>query len=86
MNFEDEIQKLKQRNILVEQNKAWETSWSRTIVLMCITFFTAYFFLKTSGIVNDSKVIILSALIPALAFLVSTLTLPPLKKLWEKWQ
>jgi hypothetical protein len=76
-----EINKLKERNKKVEANKAWETSISRKILLMVTTYLIAAFTLIV--IKNDSPW--LNALIPTLGFYLSTLTLPFIKNIWEKY-
>lgn len=38
MNFEKEINEIKERNKRVETNKAWETSWTRRICIMLLTY------------------------------------------------
>lgn len=84
MNVEKEIQQLQKRNTKVELEKKWETSYTRRLFIALITFFAAFFFLRVSGTVLDQRTLFISALIPAGAFLISTLTLPPLQKIWKK--
>jgi hypothetical protein len=79
--LKQEIQKLKERNKKVETNKAWETSFTRKILLITTTYLIAAFTL----IVIHNENPWLNALIPTLGFYLSTLTLPFIKTLWEKY-
>jgi len=80
--LKQEIQKLKDRNKRVEANKAWEISFTRILLLMILTYvFTVITFLTFK---NDSPWWI-NALIPALGFYLSTLTLPFVRSFWEKY-
>ena len=38
MKIEKEIEKIKERNKKVELDKAWETSWTRKICIMILTY------------------------------------------------
>jgi hypothetical protein len=78
--FEIELKKIHERNKKVELNKAWEISFTRRTYIILITYATAAVWLIT---IHDTKPW-LKALIPAVAFLISTLTLPPLKLWWAK--
>jgi len=79
--LKQDIQKLKDRNKKVEANKAWEISFTRKLLLATITYLIAAFTLIEIN--NNSPW--LNALIPALGFYLSTLTLPFVKSLWEKY-
>ncbi len=76
-----EIESLKLRNKRVEANKAWETSLTRKIILVLLTYFIAGYTLQVIKNPNPWT----NALIPAIGFLLSTLTLPFIKKLWEQY-
>lgn len=76
-----EIEKLKNRNKKVEVNKAWETSLTRKLILMLTTYLVVGLTLTT--IKNDAPWI--NAIIPTLGFFLSTLSLPFLKDLWQKY-
>lgn len=84
----DDFQKLKQRietieerNKKVEIDKAWETSWTRRILLIVFTYLAIGLYLNSINIDHPW----LSAIVPAIAFLLSTLTLPFFKELWKKY-
>jgi hypothetical protein len=78
MNLEKEIQSIKQRNKRVELDKAWETSWTRRIFLVILTYIVIVIFFYSAGLPNPW----VNSTVPALAFVLSTLSLPYLKKLW----
>lgn len=83
--MEKEIEEIKKRNRKVELDKAWETSGSRKIILFLLTFLAIGFYLQSIQIPNPW----LNAIVPALGFLLSTLTLltlPFFKNLWLKFQ
>jgi hypothetical protein len=80
MNIEKEILALQERNKRVEAGKAWETSGFRKLVIFVITYTIAAIWLY---LVGDSN-FILTALVPGLGWLLSTLTIPFVKKWWVK--
>ncbi len=80
-SIEERIQKIEKRNKEVESNKSWETSWSRKILLSFFTYFSIAMYLKYIVQIDPW----VNAIVPAIGFLLSTLTLPYFKKLWEKY-
>lgn len=78
--IEDEIAQLKARNQKVEIDKAWETSFTRRILLIIFTYLAVSLYLFAIDIDRPW----LNAIVPAVGFLLSTLTLPFFKKLWTK--
>lgn len=80
MQLDKEIEEIKMRNARVEEDKAWEKSRLRTAVLAVITYATSALFLTGIGAKNA----LLSALIPAIGYLLSTQSLPMLKQWWIK--
>lgn len=79
--LEEEIEEIKKRNTHVEVEKAWEVSWTRRILLVSFTYLTLGFYMSAINIDKPW----LNAIIPALGFYISTLTLPFLKKIWQKY-
>lgn len=73
-----EIEKIKERNNRVEADKAWETSPTRKITLIILT----YIVIAITFTALDLPDPLLNALIPSIAFFLSTLTLPLFKKIW----
>jgi|GEM_PF-396244 len=78
--LEAEVEKIKQRNQKVEADKAWETSNARKFLVVLLTYLTVVIFMFVSKIPSPW----LNAIVPAAAFVVSTLTLPFVKKIWIK--
>lgn len=81
MNFEKEINEIKERNKKVETNKAWETSWIRRICIMLLTYIIVILY---SFSINKINNIFLSSLVPVIGFFLSTLSLNIVRKMWEK--
>lgn len=81
MDIEKEIRALKDRNKQVETNKAWETSYTRRIILLLLTYLAIAIYLAAIHVENPW----LNAIVPAIAFMLSTLTLPFFKKIWMKF-
>ena len=74
------ILKLHKRNKRVEADKAWETSWPRRILIFVLTYFVVVAFF----LVADLPRPFVNSLVPAGAFILSTLTMPIFKTLWLK--
>jgi hypothetical protein len=77
-----EIDEIKERNRRVELDKAWETSATRRVAIMILTYLVASFWLIHLG--NDKP--FQNAVVPVLGYLLSTLSLPFLKQWWVKNQ
>ena len=80
-NLEKEIEKIKERNKKVELDKAWETSWTRKICIMILTYIVVIIY---SYLVRNYDNIFLSSLVPVIGFSLSTLSLKFIRKIWEK--
>jgi uncharacterized membrane protein len=72
------IEEILKRNSRVEQDKAWETSLTRRAFIAGITFLVAAVFMYRIGV----EAYILNACIPTGGYLLSTLSLPPIKRWW----
>ncbi|MBI2674469.1 MAG: winged helix-turn-helix transcriptional regulator [Candidatus Yanofskybacteria bacterium] len=79
-NLEQKIQQIEERNKRVEVDKAWETSWMRRILLTVFTYLAIGVYLWAIEVNRPW----LNAIVPAVAFMLSTLTMPFFKKLWLK--
>lgn len=77
-NIKKEIKEIKERNIRVEKDKAWETSWVRRISITIITYILITLFLIIAKVEKP----LLSAIIPAIAYLLSTTSLGLIKNWW----
>ena len=80
-DLEKEIDNIKERNKRVEIDKAWETSYTRRILLMIFTYLAIGFYLQAIGVAEPW----LNAIVPAIAFMLSTLTLPFFKGMWARF-
>lgn len=81
MNYDDEIKKIKERNKKVEMDKAWETSWTRRIFIMILTYIVVVIY---SYVIKENSSIFLSSLVPVIGFALSTLSLKVVRNIWEK--
>jgi hypothetical protein len=80
MNIEREIQQIKNRNQRVELDKRWETSWTRRIVILVLTFIVVLIF---NYLVSRRVNIVFSSLVPVIGFFLSTLSLGLVRRAWE---
>lgn len=80
-DFEKEIAAIKARNKRVETDKAWETSWTRRVCIMVLTYVVVVLYSMTISRVSN---VWLSSLVPVMGFTLSTLSLRLVRKLWEK--
>ncbi len=78
--LESQIKELQQRNHRVESDKAWETSSSRKVLIVLITYILIVIFFYMANLPNPW----INAIVPSFAFVLSTLTVPFCKKLWVK--
>ena len=79
-DLEKRVAAIEERNAKVETDKAWETSFARRGALVLFTYLAVGAYLAAIG-VQDAW---LNAIVPAVAFMLSTLTLPYLKRIWLK--
>ncbi len=80
MDLEKEIKKIQERNKRVELDKAWETSWTRRICIMILTYIVVIIY---SYVIRKFDNIFLSSLVPVIGFTLSTLSLKLVRKIWE---
>lgn len=78
MNIEERVQKIEERNIRVQAEKAWETSNFRVLTIMIVTYIIASGTLFFIG--NNSP--FRNAFIPTLGYFLSIQSLPFIKKWW----
>lgn len=81
MDIEKEINDIKERNKKVELNKAWETSWTRKLCIMFLTYIVVILYSLSISKINN---VFLSSLVPVIGFTLSTLSLNAIRKIWEK--
>lgn len=77
-SIEERLFEIEDRNQRVEFDKAWETSWTRRAIIVAMTYLVVAAFLSRVHPEN----MWLDALIPCAGYLLSTLSLPSLKKYW----
>lgn len=79
-DLEKEIESIKERNVKVETQKAWETSWTRKIIIAFLTYLVISLFFMFAGFPNPW----ISSIVPSVAFILSTLSLSFFKEFWIK--
>ena len=77
-NIEERLINIEQRNVKVELDKAWETSWTRRLLLTVFTYLAIAVYLRVIDIERPWT----NAIVPAVAFMISTFTMPFFKKIW----
>lgn len=77
-NIEGRIRKIEERNSGVEADKAWETSWTRRILLAAFTYLAIGIYMWAIDVPRPW----LNSVVPAIGFMLSTLTMPFFKKVW----
>lgn len=80
MDLEERIKKIEERNKKVELDKTWETSWTRKIFIMILTYIVVIVY---SYLIRKYDNILLSSLVPVIGFTLSTLSLKLIRKIWE---
>ncbi|MBL8030194.1 MAG: hypothetical protein JNN11_03025 [Candidatus Doudnabacteria bacterium] len=80
MNLEKEILEIKERNTRVEADKAWETSLTRRLLIVTLTYFISFGWLL---VINESLAV-LKAIVPVFGYFISTWSLGLVKKMWYK--
>jgi hypothetical protein len=78
--IEQELDVIKQRNLRVEADKAWETSFFCVITITLLTYLVTAFIFYGIGITYFW----LNALIPSIGFFISVQSLPFIKRWWIK--
>lgn len=76
-----EIEGIKERNKRVELDKKWETSWTRKLCIMILTYVVVVIYTTITTKVSN---VWLSSLVPVIGFTLSTLSLKMVRRIWEK--
>ena len=79
--IEERIAKIEERNKRVELDKTWETSWTRKICIIILTYIVVIIY---SYLIRNIDNVFLSSLVPVIGFTLSTLSLSIVRKVWEK--
>jgi hypothetical protein len=74
--LEERIAKLEARNLRVEADKAWETSWTRRLMLTLLIYVIMVFYLKF--VVHIEPWV--NALVPVIGYVLSTLSIGFVKR------
>ena len=80
-DLENRIKAIESRNKAVEENKSWEASWTRKLLIAFFTYLSIAFYFQYILEVDPW----LNAIVPTVGFLLSTLTLSFFKKVWGKY-
>lgn len=79
-DIEQRLAAIEARNKRVELDKAWETSWTRRLLLSGLTYLVVVVYL--SLIHNDKPFI--NGLVPPIGFVLSTLVIKKVKIMWQQ--
>lgn len=80
MNIEEEIKNIQNRNRRVELDKKWETSLTRRLFIMILTYIIIVIY---SYLIRNNNNIFLSYIVPVIGYILSTLSLKLIIKIWE---
>jgi len=80
MDIEQELFAIKERNKKVDLDKRWETNWVRRGFIMLVTYIFAVLWLLA---IHESNMW-WKAVVPVVGYLLSTLSLPQLKKWYSR--
>ncbi len=81
LDLKRELDQIRRRNRRVELDKAWETSWTRKVVLAALTYLVVVLFFIFAKLPDP----FVNSIVPTLGFVVSTSSLPLFKKIWLKF-
>ena len=80
-DLEKRIEDIEKRNKRVELDKAWETSWTRRICIMVLTYIVVVIY---SFVIRNYNKVLLSSLVPVMGFGLSSLSITIIRRIWEK--
>lgn len=80
MHQDEILEKILERNARVELEKAWETSWTRRLSILLLTYVVVVLFLWSLHIPLPA----LQALVPTGGYALSTLSLPWIRNRWMR--
>ncbi|MFA6073103.1 MAG: hypothetical protein WC758_03250 [Candidatus Woesearchaeota archaeon] len=78
MKAEQKIKAIEERNKRVELDKAWETSWTRKIIISILTYVVIVLFFIFANLPKP----FVNSIVPTVGFVLSTLSLSFFKKMW----
>lgn len=80
-DLEKNVEDILERNKRVELDKKWETSNTRKVCIAILTYIVVIIY---SFLISKTTNVFLSSLVPVMGFLLSTLSLKAVRKVWEK--
>ena len=80
MNIDEEMKNIQNRNRSVELDKKWETSLTRRLCIMILTYIIIVIY---SYLIRNNNNIFLSSIVPVIGYLLSTLSLKLIRNIWE---
>ena len=80
-DLEKNVEDILERNKRVELDKKWETCLTRKICIAVLTYIVVIIY---SALISKTTNVFLSSLVPVMGFLLSTLSLKAVRKVWEK--
>lgn len=78
--IKQQLDAIQARNKRVEADKAWETSWSRKLLIAILTYIVVVLFFFAAELPEP----FINAIVPSLGFVISTSTVPFFKRWWIK--
>ena len=78
MEIQEQLNRINERNKKVEMDKAWEVSFTRRLFISLVTYIVASVWLWN---INEPN-FLLKAMVPTAGYILSTLSIPQLKKIW----
>jgi len=82
LSLEERLDKIELRNLRVEQDKVWETSWTRRASIALLTYIVVVAYLHA---IHNEKPLI-NGLVPVAGFLLSTSVLKTVRGIWQKYR
>lgn len=79
-DLEERVTNIEDRNKRVENDKAWEVSFTRRSIIIVFTYIFAVLYLKIADTTNPY----FGAVVPCAGFFLSTLSLKIAKNIWLK--
>lgn len=79
-SLETRVSAIEARNARVQLDKAWETSITRKVWILGITYILTAITFRVIGVDAHLK----HAIIPTFAYFLSTLSLPIVRRMWQK--
>ncbi len=80
-DLERNVEEILERNKRVELDKKWETCTTRKVCIAVLTYIVVIIY---SFLISKTSNVFLSSLVPVMGFLLSTLSLKAVRKVWEK--